>query len=104
MALALVGWAVTTLAMFHATETGRPDVAQAVNVLDNTNFVPAMLGLVCTMVGVGIVGLVNVALPKWLAIGSIVIGAMAPLGPGGFLPFTLFPIWLIAVAALVKRT
>ena len=103
-ALTLMAWAVSSLAMYDAVQTGTPAVAQAMNVIDHANFVPAMLGLVCTMVGIGLAGLRTGALPRWLAVASVVIGAMAPLGPGGFVPFSLFPIWLILVSALLRRT
>ena len=52
---------------------------------------------------VGITALKQEALPKWLAWGSIVLGALAPLGPGGFVSFMLFPLWLVVVAAMVHR-
>jgi hypothetical protein len=102
MALTLVGWTVTLFALKDAVDSGVPEVAQAVNIMDNSNFVPAMLGLACTMIGVGVTAWRENSLPRWLAIVSVVLGAMAPLGPGGFAPFTLFPIWLIAVTALVR--
>jgi len=54
------------------------------------------------MIAVGITALGNRSLPRWLAIASIVVGCMAPLGPGGFVPFTLFPFWLIAVSVLIR--
>lgn len=104
MGITLVGFAVTTLAMRDAVATGNADVAQTVNILDNTNFVPAMLGLVCTMAGAGVAAWVTGALPRWLSAVSIVLGLMAPLGPGGFLPFVLYPVWLIVVAALIRRS
>lgn len=103
MALTLAGFAVSALAVHDAVGTGNADVAQAINVLDNSNFPPAMLGLICAMVGTGVAALQNSLLPRWLAIASVVIGCMAPLGPAGFLPFALFPIWLVVVAAVIRR-
>ncbi len=103
MALTLAGFAVSAFAIHSAVDTGNPPVAQAINVLDNSNFLPAMLGLICSMVGTGVAALRGALLPRWLAIASIAIGCLAPMGPGGFVPFSLFPIWLIAVAALVRR-
>lgn len=63
-----------------------------------------MIGLMCSFIGVGLTALKEAALPKWLAWASIIIGAMAPLGPGGFVPFVLFPLWMIVIAGLVRRT
>lgn len=104
LALTLVGWTVTLFALKDAVDSGVPEVAQAANIMDNANFVPAMLGLACTMVGVGLTAMRDHSLPRWLAVGSIAVGAIAPLGPGGFVPFALFPIWAIAVSALLRTT
>jgi hypothetical protein len=104
LALTLVGWTVTLFALRDAVDSGVPEVAQTVNVINNANFVPMMLGLACTMISVGLTTMREHSLPRWLAIGSIVLGAIAPLGPGGFLPFALFPVWVIVVSALVRTT
>lgn len=104
LAVALVGWVVTMFALHTAVDSGNADVAQAINVLDNANFPPAMLGLAVVMVAVGLTGLRNRTLPGWLAYASMVLGAIAPLGPGGFAPFTLLPLWLVTVSALVRPT
>jgi hypothetical protein len=104
LALTLVGWTVTLFALKDAVDSGVPEVAQAVNIMNNSNFPPVMLGLACTMIGVGLTAWHAGSLPRWLAIVSIVLGAIAPLGPGGFAPFVLFPIWAIVVSALVRTT
>lgn len=77
----LASFAVTALALHHAVESGDTQVVRAINILDTTNFPPAMIGLMCSMIGVGVTALEDKALPNWLAWGSIVIGGMAPLGP-----------------------
>lgn len=102
MAVALVGWTVTLFALHAAVESGNADAAQTINILDNANFVPAMLGLACIMVGAGMTALREGSLPRWLAIASIVLGSIAPLGPGGFAPFALLPIWIIVVSCLAR--
>ena len=103
MAWTIAGFAVTSLALHHAVASGDTHVVRAINILDTTNFPPAMIGLMCAMIGVGVTALADGALPTWMAWGSIVVGAMAPLGPGGFVPFMLFPLWVVAVAAMVRR-
>ena len=100
--LTLAGWAVTLFALKDAVDSDVPEVAEAVNIMNNANFPPVMLGLACMMIGVGLTAWNEGSLPRWLAIVSIVLGAMAPLGPAGFAPFLLFPIWAIAISALIK--
>ena len=100
--LTLAGWAVTLFALKDAVDSDVPEVAQAVNIMNNANFPPVMLGLSCMMIGVGLTAWREGSLPRWLAAVSIVLGAIAPLGPAGFAPFVLFPIWAIAISAIVR--
>lgn len=102
LALTLTGWAVTLFALKDAVDSDVPEVAQAVNIMSNANFPPVMLALSCMMIGVGLTAWRDGSLPRWLAIVSIVLGAIAPLGPGGFVPFVLLPIWAIAISALIR--
>lgn len=102
LGLTLTGWAVTLFALKDAVDSDVPEVAQAVNIMSNANFPPVMLALSCMMIGVGLTAWNERSLPRWLAIVSIVLGAIAPLGPGGFVPFVLLPIWAIAISALIR--
>ena len=102
MALTLVTWAISALALYHAVEIGDTSVVRAINVIDTTNFPLAMLSMSCAMVGVGVTALSERALPTWLCWASIVLGVMSPLGPLAFAPFILFAIWTVVVAATVR--
>lgn len=104
MAWTLASFAVTSLALHKAVGIGDTQVVQAINVLDTTNFPPAMIGLMCAFIGVGVTALKEAALPTWLSWASIALGALAPLGPGGFVPFMLFPLWLVLIAVMVRHT
>jgi hypothetical protein len=103
MGVTLVGFTVTALAMRDAVSTGNASVAQAINILDHTNFAPAMLGLCCTLLATGLCGLRTGALPKWLSVVSVVLGLASPLGPAAFAPFVLFPVWVVVTAAVMAR-
>jgi hypothetical protein len=102
MALTLVTWAISSLALYHAVDVGDVGVVRAINVIDTTNFPLAMLSMSCAMVAVGVTALREQALPTWLCWASIVLGAMSPLGPLAFAPFFLFAIWTVVVAATVR--
>jgi hypothetical protein len=102
MALTLVTWAISALALYHAVDIGDAGVVRAINVIDTTNFPLAMLSMTCAMVGVGVTALRGQALPTWLSWASIVLGVMSPLGPLAFAPFILFAIWTVVVAATVR--
>ncbi|WP_344043850.1 hypothetical protein [Nocardioides panacihumi] len=102
MALTLVTWATSALALYHAVDIGDTGVVRAINVIDTTNFPLAMLSMCCAMIGVGVTAMREQALPTWLCWASIVLGAMSPLGPLAFAPFVLFAIWTVVVAATVR--
>jgi hypothetical protein len=102
MALTLAAWTVTGLAIWHAQDLGDPAAVRAVNLLDTSGFLPVMLALICALVGTGLTGLRSGVLPTWLCVASIILGCLAPLGPAGFVPFVLFPVWMVVVAALVR--
>jgi hypothetical protein len=102
--LTVAGWAVSGLAMWHAVDQGEDAAIRTLNFADTANFLPLMMGMICAYVGAGLAGLVAGTLPKWLAVVSVVLGCVAPLGPLGFVPVMLLPLWLVAVAATVRLT
>jgi hypothetical protein len=102
MALTLVTWAISALALHHAVDIGDTELVRAINVIDTTNFPLAMLSMTCAMVGVGVTALREQALPTWLCWASIILGVLSPLGPLAFAPFVLFAIWTVVVAATVR--
>ena len=102
-ALTLSLFVASAHALQDGIASGQPLIAQALNIADGNNFFPSMLALACVLIATGAASLSGGLLPKWLAIVSIVLGVMAPLGKAGFAPFTLFPIWVGVVAVLGSR-
>jgi hypothetical protein len=101
-ALTLASWAVSGLAVWHAADIGDGAAIRAMNLIDTSNFLPALLAMPCVLLGVGLTALATRSLPLWLTIVSIVLGLIAPLGPAGFIAFLAFPVWMIVVAATVR--
>jgi hypothetical protein len=102
IALTIASWVVSGLVMWHAVDQGDDASIRALNYIDTSNFLPLMIGMACAMVGVGTAGLTGGSLPRWLAVFSIGLGCLAPLGPLGFFPAMLLPIWAIVVAVKVR--
>jgi hypothetical protein len=102
IALTIASWVVSGLALWHAVDQGENASVRTLNFIDTSNFLPLMMGMICAYVGAGAAGLVSGTLPRWLAVASIVVGLLAPLGPLGFVPAMLLPIWLVVVSALVR--
>ena len=102
-ALTLSLFVASAHAVQDGIDSGQPLIAQALNIADGNTFFPSMLALACVLIATGAGSLSGGLLPKWLAIVSIVLGVMAPLGKAGFAPFMLFPIWTTIVAVLGSR-
>jgi hypothetical protein len=102
IAFTLAGWTVSDLAMWQAVDGGEDSAIRALNYLDTSSFLPLMVGMACAMIGTGLAGLTSGTLPRWLATASVVLGCLAPLGPLGFVPTTLLPVWILVVAVFVR--
>jgi hypothetical protein len=102
-ALTLSLFVASAHAVQDGIDSGQPLIAQALNIADGNNFFPSMLALACVLIATGASSLSAGLLPKWLAVISIVLGVMAPLGKAGFAPFMLFPIWVTVVGLLGSR-
>lgn len=103
-ALTLTAFVSSAKSVQDGIATGDPTIARTLNIADGNNFVAAMLGLACVLVATGVSAYRSGVLPRWLAIVTIVLGVMAPLGPGGFAPFLLFPLWVIVVGFVASST
>ena len=102
-ALTLSLFVASAHAVQDGIDSGQPLIAQSLNIADGNTFFPSMLALACVLIATGASSLSAGLLPKWLAIVSIALGVMAPLGKAGFAPFMLFPIWVTVVALLGSR-
>ncbi len=102
LAATFASWVVTDAAMWDAVHSGKETTIRTIAAISDAGFLPLMASMIALYVGTGLAGLTTKALPKWLAIASIVIGVIAPLGPLGFVGFLLLPLWIVAVAVCVR--
>ena len=66
------------------------------------------IGLATAFVATGLGGVRNAVLPKWFAVTTTLLGALAALGtagipPGGLVNYVLLPFWLIAAAIIIAK-
>lgn len=102
LAATFASWGVIDAALWRAVDHGDDSAIRALLVLGDVAFLPLMASMIAIYVGTGLAGLTTGSLPKWLAIASIVVGVIAPLGPLGFVGAMLLPLWSVVVAALVR--
>jgi hypothetical protein len=95
--------ATTRLALLDAADLGQPQVAQALNVLDNHTLMPVQVGLAITLLATGGHALTARSLPTWLGRSTLALGALAIAGPASVITSLLFPVWLLVTAAVLFR-
>jgi hypothetical protein len=96
-------FAMSQIALLDAADLGQPEVAQALNIIDNDNFFPCVIGLAVVLLSTGWHALASGSLPKWLGWASVVLGVLAMAGPAGIAAFLLFPVWVVIVAITFYR-
>jgi hypothetical protein len=74
--------------------------AQALNVLDNNDFLPMAAGMGVLVLAAGLSTVRHGGLPKWLGWVGVVIG-VAAFTPAGFFAFLLSGIWVVIVSILL---
>jgi hypothetical protein len=91
------------LAALSAGDKDLEQVAQTLNVLIETNWIPFIAGIAVTLIGAGMTVLRSGLLPSWLGWVALVVGIIALAGPGGFLGFFVGPLWML-VAGIMLAT
>jgi hypothetical protein len=99
----LVG-STTTLALVQAADHDQAQIAQTMNVLANSGWVPFIGGLAVMLIGAGLTVLSTGILPRWMGWVAAVVGVVSLAGPGGFLGFFVAPLWLLVAGVLLART
>lgn len=102
-AAALAIFAMAQVMLVDAADLGQPEVAQALNIFDNDNFFPCVMGLATILLGTGWHVLRSGALPRWLGWVSVALGALAFAGPAGIAAFLVFPLWVLAVSVILYQ-
>lgn len=103
LAVGLGVFGMTRFALLSAADLGQPEVAQALNIVDNGNFLPAIIGVTLALLATGLHALASGSLPRWLGWASVVLGIVALAGPAGFIALVLFPVWALTLAVVMPR-
>ena len=89
------------LAAVGAADDNLEQVAQTLNVLIESDWIPFIAGIAITLIGAGMTALRGALLPSWLGWVALVVGIIALIGPGGFLGFFVGPLWMLVAGIML---
>jgi hypothetical protein len=95
-------FSLASIWLYHAVDIGDASAVQAITIIDVGSFPALMMLFVTAYTGVGLAAYAGRSLPTWLCGISVLLGVIAPISIGGYASFTLFPVWLVVVAAMVN--
>jgi len=78
-----------------------PEAAQALNVIENEVFLPAIITGFVFALGAGLAILRGSLLPRWLGWVAIVIAILFVIPPVGFISFAVLILWSLVVSILM---
>jgi hypothetical protein len=92
-------WILATVHLALADSAGEtaPEVTQALNVLDNNDWIPVAGGMGVMLIGYGLAAVRYGGLPSWLAWAGLVIGILV-FTPAGFIAFLAAGIWILVTS------
>lgn len=102
--MVMVGWAVINGAADAADE----EASRILGYLHFFGWAGMGIGVATAIVATGLGGLSSAVLPRWFAIGSVVLGVLGGLGnagipPGGLVTYLLMPVWLVTASVVIAR-
>src|SRR5438874_6643246 len=104
--LAAAGFGILAFVHYALADAGNSaktiGTTQVLNVLDNSDFIPAAAGLGVLVLGAGLSAVRHGGLPRWLGWIGVVIGILA-FTPAGFFAFLGSGIWIAVVAIVLTQ-
>jgi hypothetical protein len=101
MAVSIGLFAGVEYALAHEAHKWGPQTVQTMNVLNNTLFVPIVIGGCVYGVASGLAILGGVPLPNWLGWVALVVGIVTAIPPIGFFALLVLLVWTLIVSVLI---
>lgn len=98
---ATAGWLL--FAGVSAAGKGDEEAVRTLSHLSTTGWVVWLAPAAAMLLAVGLGGLRNAVLPRWLAVVTLVLGALCLTGVGGFAAFLVMPLWLAVTGVVLGR-
>jgi hypothetical protein len=99
--LAFQGFA--QVALTSAAHDGQTAAVASLMYASFYSWLVILVGLVAAFWGIGLGGLRNATLPKWFAIVTVLLGVIGVLGPLAALVQIVLPLWLIVASVVIAR-
>jgi len=96
-----MGW--VTLSSVQAAHDGSNSAVVALGYLSSFGWIPWVASSATLFIAAGLGGLRTAALPKPLAIVTLVLGVLCLLGPTGIAVYFATPFWLIITGVVLYR-
>jgi hypothetical protein len=95
-------------ALLSAAEDKNAVAIQTLSYAQYFGWLAMGVGITTAFIAMGLGGVRSAVLPRWFAVSTVVLGALALLGacsipPGGLVNYLLLPFWLIAASIIVAR-
>ncbi len=97
-----VSLALMSVLSFAMVSADAPSVRTLASIAD-VSWLPWAACSGAMMLGVGLGALRTLALPKWLAVTTAVLGVLSVAGPAGIAVFLITPFWLITTGVVLAR-
>lgn len=99
VSLSVAYMSMLSLALAEAPESATGTLAP----LADVSCLPWAASSGVLLLGVGLGALRTLALPRWLAITSVVLGVLSVAGPAGIAVFLVSPLWMVATGFVLSR-
>ena len=108
VAASLAQMALWDKGMLSAADDGNAGAVQTLSYVQYFGWLAMGIGISTAFIAMGLGGLRLAALPRWFAVTTVVMGALALLGacgipPGGLVNYVLLPFWLVGAAIILAR-
>ena len=94
-------WAFLNMATLSAVNDDDAAAVETMAHLSSLSWLPWLVGSAVLFLAVGIGGLRTAALPRWLAIATLVLAVLALSGPGGIVVYFISPVWLVVTGVVL---
>ena len=103
VAIASALWSYVSLTTLSAITDGNTAAVSAMVHFSALSWLPWLIGSAVLYLSVGIGALRTAALPRWLAVVTIALGALCLTGVGGIVVYLATPLWLIVTGVVLHQ-